>query len=252
MDSNGENLTEYLEEAKALVAFIESGDVDQANQSLDALTKLRESMLYQELGKLTRELHNTLNNLHIETKLSDLTESEIPDAKERLEYVIELTEDAANKTLGAVENTLPSAEEMEERAKALKAQWDRFQNRDMQVGEFRGLTKEIDEFLTWSSENATHVRAGLSDVMMAQGFQDITGQIIRRVITMVQEVEDNLVSIIKLTGQPPVMEQSEDEKKEAEKRKATEAEGPQVPGLEKSEVVSSQDEVDDLLSSLGF
>lgn len=254
MDSQENDYTEYLDYAKNLVASIESGDVDAANQCIDSLTQLRESMLFQELGKLTRELHNTINNLHSDTSLANLAESEIPDAKERLEYVITLTEDAANKTLGVVENTLPVAEEMEKRAQALKDQWDRFCSRDMKVEEFRGLTKEIDEFLAWSSENATQVRSGLSDVMMAQGFQDITGQIIRRVITMVQEVEGNLVSLIKLTSTQQFSAPGAVNKPETEKEKAIKAEGPAVPSLNKGkdEVVSSQDEVDDLLSSLGF
>ena len=256
MEFEKDDYAEYLQYAKDLISNIESGNLEEAHKSVDALTQLRESTLFQELGKLTRELHSTINDLHIDANITNLAESEIPDAKERLEYVITLTEDAANKTLGVVENTLPAAEEMEKRAAALKDQWDRFQSRDMQVEEFRGLTKEIDEFLTWSSENATHVRSGLSDVMMAQGFQDITGQIIRRVISMVQEVEGNLVDLIKLTSQAGIAVPVEQKKEGAlsEKEQAIKAEGPAVPTLkkDKDQVVSSQDEVDDLLSSLGF
>jgi len=244
----------YLDKAKALVIQIEAGDIEQANESIDSLTKLRESMLFQELGKMTRDLHSTLNNFHIDPKLSGMAESEMPDAKERLEYVIKLTEDAANKTLEIVEVTLPCAEEMETRAGKLKEQWDRFQSRDMNVEEFRGLSKEIDEFLAWSAENAIHVRSGLSDVMLAQGFQDLTGQIIRRVITTVQEVEENLVGLIKLTGQSAGVDEPSALNEADTRAKAIEAEGPQVPGTNKGkgQVVSNQDEVDDLLSSLGF
>ena len=254
MDSTENDYSDYLDYAKSLISSIESGDLEGAHNSIDSLTKLRESMLFQELGKLTRELHSTINNLHLDTSLSNLAESEIPDTKERLEYVITLTEEAANKTLGVVEKTLPVSEEMEQRATALKERWDRFQSRDMAVEEFRGLTKEIDEFLAWSSENATHVRTGLSDVMMAQGFQDITGQIIRRVIAMVQEVEGNLVGLIKLTSQQDLGAVNSETTSETEKEKAIKAEGPAVPGLnkDKEKVVANQDEVDDLLSSLGF
>ncbi len=249
-----DDYTAYLEQAKALVSQIESGDIEKANESIDALTKLRETTLFQELGRMTRDLHNALNNLNIDSKLSGITESEMPEAKERLEYVIQLTEEAANKTLEIVEVALPRAEEMETRAGKLKEQWDRFQCRDMNVEEFRGLSKEIDVFLAWSVENATHVRSGLSDVMMAQGFQDITGQIIRRVISTVQEVEDNLVGLIKLTGQSSELQNNSTPDKTDDRKKAIEAEGPQVPGMNKGkgQVVSNQDEVDDLLSSLGF
>lgn len=250
-----ENYNSYLVQAKNLVSYIEAGDVEKAGQCIESLTKVRESMLFQELGKLTRELHNTLNNLHIDTRLSDLAESEIPDAKERLAYVIQLTEEAANKTLGVVEETLPRAEELEQRALELKSQWDRFRSRDMKVDEFRGLTQEIDEFLTLASKNATHVRSGLSDVMMAQGFQDITGQIIRRVINMVQELEASLVCIIKLTGNMSMgVKPGAVQDKDTAQAKTVQAEGPQVPNLnkDKGQVVCNQDEVDDLLSSLGF
>ncbi len=251
MDTKGSEYHEYLDQARGLVAEIESGNLEQANERLDGLARLRESMLFQELGKITRELHNTLGNFQVDTKLCSLTESDIPDAKERLNYVITLTEQAADKTLSVVEQTIPRTEELEARALALKSQWDRFRSRDMNVDEFRGLTQEIDDFLCWATDNAVHINSGLSDIMMTQSFQDLTGQIIRRVITMVQEVEDNLVGLIRLTGQYRVVaERVNDKEGRAE---AIKAEGPAIPGLKKSaQVVNSQDEVDDLLSSLGF
>ncbi len=248
METDGQGYEDYAHQARELISEIESGNFSEADNLIDGLTKLRESALFQDLGKLTRELHDTLSNFQVDVRISELTESEIPDAKERLNHVIELTEKAANRTLNVVEETLPRTEQLDQRATQLKAQWDRFTHRDMKVEEFRGLSKEIDEFLSWTSENATRIHGGLSEVMMAQDFQDLTGQIIRRVITLVQDVEDNLVGLIRVTGQAikPV------EAPTPTAQKSVEAEGPQVPGLEKVEVVTGQDEVDDLLSSLGF
>jgi chemotaxis protein CheZ len=80
---------------------------------------------------------------------------------------------------------------------------------------------------------------------MAQGFQDLTGQIIRRVIALVEELEGNLVELVRISGQNLLTEQR------AETKSHAEASGPPVPGLDKG-TVSGQDEVDDLLSSLGF
>lgn len=248
MDITGPEHQEYLDQAKTLVQQLETGNLEQAVAIVDGLTKLRESALFQELGKLTRQLHDTLSNFQVDARLARLTENDIPDAKERLNHVIKMTEDAANRTLSVVEGTLPRAGELESKALALKQQWDRFRNRDMKVEEFRGLTMEIDEFLTWTSVNATAINQGLSEVMMAQGFQDLTGQIIRRVITLVQDVEENLVSLIRLAGP-----QFAAKEQPSEGVKHIEAEGPQVPGVKATaEVVSGQDDVDALLSSLGF
>lgn len=247
MEISSTERDDYLAKARELVQHLEANQFESAGSLIDGLTQLRETTLYQELGKLTRQLHDTLSDFHVDNKLSQLAESEIPDAKERLNHVITLTETAANKTLGVVEETLPRTEELERKAMELKAQWDRFRNRDMKVEEFRGLTREIDDFLSWTSVNATAIHHGLSEVMMAQDFQDLTGQIIRRVIKLVQDVEENLVGLIKLAG--PQRQHTE----VAQTSSDIAAEGPQVPGVKTTtDVVSGQDDVDALLSSLGF
>lgn len=240
---------QYLELARDLVQKLEAGESEKAGEVLEELTKLRESSLFQEVGKLTRELHDALSNFQVDASVVELTETEIPDAKERLNHVITMTEEAANKTLGIVEQTLPLSEQLESRAVELKGQWDRFRNREMKVEEFRGLSVEIEEFLSWSSENATRIHGGLSEVMMAQDFQDLTGQIIRRVIKLVQDVELSLVDLIRISGrriQPTEQkQQTEDDR--------IKAEGPAIEGVDDtSGVCAGQDEVDDLLSSLGF
>jgi chemotaxis protein CheZ len=247
MEYSAGDKDELLERAKTLVAELESGNVDSAKGMIDGLAGMRESELFQEVGKLTRDLHDTIKNFQIDSRITNLTETEIPDAKERLNHVITLTQEAADKTLGIVEETLPKTEQLEQRAAELKAQWDRFRSRDMKVEEFRGLSQEIDEFLAWTADNATDIHGGLSEVMMAQSFQDLTGQIIRRVINLVQDVEENLVDLIKITGTKMV------ESKKVEPDDKIAAEGPAVPGVKtKNETVGNQDEVDDLLSSLGF
>ena len=238
---------QYIDLARNLIAKLEAGRTDEATNVLEEITKLRESALFQEVGKLTRELHDALSNFQVDAKVTQLTETEIPDAKERLNHVITMTEEAANKTLGVVESTRPLSEQLERRSVELKSQWDRFRNREMQVEEFRGLSKEIDEFLSWTSENAVRIHGGLSEVMLAQDFQDLTGQIIRRVIKLVQDVEVSLVDLIKISGHriKPAEQKTENDRLKAE--------GPSIPGVDDtSGVCTGQDEVDDLLSSLGF
>lgn len=243
---------ESLAQARQLVMALEVGDNDQASFLLDELARRRDSGLFQELGKLTRELHDALNNFQLDAKISTLAEHEIPDAKERLNYVITMTEQAAHRTLNAVEESLPIAEELQRRAEELHDKWVRFRRKDMDVEEFRSLVPEIDSFLDLTSGHATKLNSSLSDVLMAQDFQDITGQIIRRVINLVKDVEDNLVGLIRISGQRMGPAEKIAAKSGALSEELSRGIGPQVPGVDHADVVHGQDDVDDLLSSLGF
>jgi chemotaxis protein CheZ len=243
---------ESLAQARQLVAELEAGNSDAASELLDDLARRRDSGLFQELGKLTRELHDTLNSFQLDSRIAALTEHDIPDAKERLNYVITMTEQAAHRTLTAVENSLPIAEELQRRADELQDKWRRFRRKDMDVAEFRALVPEIDSFLDLTSGHATKLNTSLSDVLMAQDFQDITGQIIRRVINLVKDVEDNLVSLIRISGQRMAPAEKTSAKQTSAKEDLSRGIGPQVPGVDQGDVVHGQDDVDDLLSSLGF
>lgn len=241
---------ERLAWAQSLLDHIEADNDSEVSRLIDDLKGARDNNLFVELGKLTRELHDALNNFQLDSRISRITNDEIPDAKDRLNYVISMTEQAANRTLNAVEETLPVSEQLEQRSKELRDRWGKFRNRSLSADEFRALAREIDEFLGWSAEGAAQIHRSLSDVLMAQDFQDLTGQIIRRVITLVQEVEDNLVDLIRISGQHLVADA--EEAAEGKKDDRSSLEGPQIPGRESVDVVRGQDDVDDLLSSLGF
>jgi chemotaxis protein CheZ len=242
---------QMLAKARELVASIEADDEDAVSRLIDDLGKNRESDLFVELGKLTRELHDSLNSFRLDSRISELAEREIPDAKERLNYVVTLTEQAAHRTLNAVEGMLPISEALEQRAGGLGEEWQRFRSRDMSAEEFRSLSRQIEEFLSQVGDDARALHRSLSEVLMAQDFQDLTGQVIRRVIRLVQDVEENLVRLIRITGERFVQAERKDEK-EQEKESNRQGIGPAVPGVDAGGVVSGQDEVDDLLSSLGF
>jgi chemotaxis protein CheZ len=247
MDMNAITVAEdrRLMLAKELVQTLGSGDEARAGQILDELTKLRESELFKELGKLTRELHEALNAFRYDDRLRSLVSVDIPDAKERLNYVISMTEQAASRTLSAVEESLPICGALVNRAGSLHREWQRFMRREMQAAEFRDLCERLIEFLAWIGSNAPRVHTNLSEVLMAQGFQDLTGQIIHRVITLVENVEQNLVNLVRLTGQKMIPA-------EAPVCSPEKLDGPQIPGKNNADAVSGQDEVDSLLSSLGF
>lgn len=237
-----EPVTGSLSLARELVQFLEAGDAANADRVMQQLAQERESQLFREIGKLTRELHDALRNVELEARMAGLAENEIPDAKERLRYVIARTEDAANRTLSAVEASMPLAERIGADAAALATQWSRFRRREMKLADFRVMAEELMGFLDATQADTRALQTQLSDILLAQDFQDLTGQVIRRVIDLVQEVETNLVRMIRMSGAATVTT--------LRPQGGIAAEGPSLPGS--IGTVNGQDEVDDLLSSLGF
>lgn len=245
-----------LEDARQLVAFLENGDNEAARALLEA-SKIQDSMeLFAEVGKLTRQLHDSLNTFNIDSRIVDLANEDIPDAQSRLNYVIETTEEAANRTMDAVESSMPIAEKMKTGIEGVLPGWKKLMNRQLELGEFKTLCHDLDKFLEEVNDDSSKLNELLTEILMAQGYQDLTGQVIRRVITLVKEVEDSLVNMLTVFGEPEaelrkVVEGAESSK--ATKAKPSEeAEGPIIDAAERDDVVQGQDDVDDLLSSLGF
>ena len=236
-----------LETARALVASLEAGDEDEAKRLIDSLSPASGSNddLFVEVGRLTRELHDAINGFLLDARISDMTNVEIPDAKERLNYVITMTQQSADRTLTQVEKSLPTVAEMEKLSAELSEEWNKLRQRMLTKDEFKGLSDRLADFLEQTTEDSQALHASLSEVLMAQDFQDLTGQIIRKVITLVHDVEEKLVKLVRITGN-----KLDDGK--AGKHDAKELAGPAIPGLDQGEQVTSQDDVDDLLSSLGF
>ncbi len=248
MTISATNNQDYLCQARALVEKLEAGNEAEANQLLDDMTQMRETSLFQEVGKLTREVHDALNSFRLDSRLAELAGKDIPDAKERLQHVIAVTDQAAHKTLTAVEASIPVCEKLEDHAGALRERWERFTRREMQPDEFRALCRELGQFLALLDDDVSDLKTKLNEVLMAQDFQDLTGQMIGRVIGLVGDLEDSLVDLVRFGGS-----KAEDaEQQESASRKTTRLEGPPVPGQETESTVSGQDEVDELLSSLGF
>jgi chemotaxis protein CheZ len=175
-------------------------------------------------------------------------EVDMPDAAERLRYVITTTESAAHKTLTAIEEALPVSENLKSTANTLDEQWGRFLQRELTVDDFKQLSGDLSAFLKKAVKDSNELHDKMNEIMMAQGFQDITGQIIRKVIVLVQDVETRLVQLIKLAGDQQTSKHDE----EMKKKRMEQEDGPAVPGVTQSETVNNQDDVDDLLSSLGF
>lgn len=236
-------------DAKRLATFLEEGDNEAAKAILEA-TKIQDSMeLFAEVGKLTRQLHDSLSSFNIDSRIADLANEDIPDAQSRLNYVIETTEQAANQTMDAVESSMPIAEKLSSDISNILPIWRRLMSRQLELGEFKVLCHSIDKFLEESDVESSRLNGLLTEVLMAQGYQDLTGQVIRRVIDLVKEVEDSLVNVLKVFGESDANDPARKEKKELT---AQSPEGPVIDAENRDDVVSGQDDVDDLLSSLGF
>ena len=235
-----------LTDAKELVALLEAGKQEEADQFVASFAVSSEPPMLQEIGSLTRDLHESLKNFKLDHRVVAIANEEIPDARDRLQYVIDKTEMAANKTMDAVDRSLPIADELHEGLLQVRPQWNSLMKGRIELAQFKALCHNIDGLLTQVEGNSSELRNELTNILMAQDFQDLTGQIIKRVITLVQEVEDRLVDILTLFR---VEEQLEAEE---EVIKPSETEGPILNPHEREDAVASQDDVDDLLASLGF
>lgn len=239
-----------LEKAKVLVSLLESEQSEDSviEANIDEIMNIRESSLFHELGKMTREIHDSIMNFRMDSRVSDLAHSDIPDAKDRLEYVIEMTEKSADTVLTVIEKSTPVAEKLNAQAGQLAERWGKFRRRELSGDELREMGQEVETFFSESESMMSELLSGFTTVLMAQDFQDLTGQIIRKVINLVDEIEGNLVALVRIQGEHKITEKPVDDKSEREA-----LDGPQVPGKETGdEVMQGQDDVDDLLASLGF
>lgn len=198
--------------------------------------------VFLQVGQMARQLHDTLGALGYD-KLLERTVTALPDAKDRLAYIANLTEQAACKVLNATDIASPLQDELESVASRLDARWDALYANRMSVDEFRLLAGETRAFLKSSLPQKTaETKAQLMEIMMAQDFQDLTGQVIKKVIALAQDLETRLMSVL-IDTMP------------GEKR--TESvnsllNGPVINAEGRTDVVGSQQQVDDLLDSLGF
>lgn len=254
---NADELWDELKQrARQLVDRLESGDLPAANAAIEDLREARDRSIYREVGKLTRGLHDAIVNFEIDASHPGVAgDSQMANAQDRLGYVINLTQRSADKTMDMVEEGIPLVNSLGERATELKRDWERLLRREMDSSEFRGLYHRIDEFLVQSAQGSQDLSEKLNAILLAQDFQDLTGQVIKKVISLVQDVEVRLVELMRVAGE---VEELTGIVREPRAEKAsisgpdTVAEGPQVKAGERADVVAGQDDVDDLLSSLGF
>jgi len=240
-----------------LLNHIEVGDFSGAIKIIQELSEARHKSFYNEVGYLTRSLHDAIRDFQVDSM--DLVVGEggkdastkITDASDRLNYVIETTNAAANKTMDMVDSSVPVASELQSQARELRKDWSRLIQRDLTPQEFRDLYKRIDVFLSYADDSATTLHSNLNTILLEQGYQDLTGQVIARVNDLIRDVEEKLVHLVAVAGRVDSISGIEHQEKESE-HDDTRGHGPAINKQNNPEVLSSQDEVDDLLSSLGF
>jgi chemotaxis protein CheZ len=237
-----------LEQAKLLVEYLESDQQDKADELIAEIQNPINSELFAEIGKLTRQLHDSLMNFQLDSRLNDLATADIPDAKERLNYVITRTEEAANKTMDAVESIFPVVGAIQSQINTVTPLWQKLMKNDLGLPEFKILCQDIDILLKTTDRETARMHELMTDVLMAQDFQDLTGQVIRKVIDLVREVEDSLINMLTAFGITTDGSLGPASPKVGDNL----VEGPIMNAKERDDVVNDQVDVDDLLSSLGF
>ncbi len=211
-----------------------------ANSETMPMVTEQDEML-NRIGHVTRELHNNLMGLGLD-KILDQVAHDIPDARDRLNYVAKMTEQAAEKVLNATDVALPLQEEIAKSAAKLEKDWQEILANPSLKSEYNEKVEETLAFLKLTAKNTTETKALLMDIMMAQDFQDLTGQVIKKITGLAQDLERQLVQVL--------VDFSPTTKKEKTPNDAL-LNGPQI-NPEAHNVVASQEQVDDLLDSLGF
>lgn len=245
--SDKQQLETVIAQTRELLTCLEADQIENAQQLIDSFSQRTDDDLFVEVGKLTRHLHEALSNFQLDSNMTNLAASEIPNARDRLNYVIEKTEEAANKTMDKLDYCHQLTDLISKDSQELLDEWQKLYRRELEPGDFRKLCKKIETHLMKNKKTADSLQAGFSDVLLAQDYQDLTGQVIRQVITLVHDVEKSMVNVIKMFGNIDGYDQAKGKKKVTKG-----VEGPITNAKERDDVVNGQDDVDDLLSSLGF
>ncbi|NHV30687.1 protein phosphatase CheZ [Burkholderia sp. D-99] len=210
------------------------------------------------IGHVTRTLRDSMRELGLDKHVEQAAEA-VPDARDRLRYVATMTEQAAVRVLNAIELAKPMQERMQNEAEALDARWAKWYAAPIEHTEVRELMDDTRTFLRTLPESTSATSAQLLEIMLAQDFQDLTGQVIKKIMDMVYLIEQQLLTVLVENIAPERREQfaATAAALAAEQMSSTGSpvsllNGPQIAPEGKSDVVQDQGQVDDLLASLGF
>lgn len=199
--------------------------------------------VFDRVGKLTRNLHDALIQLGYDKTMHNAVNS-LPDTRDRLAYIATLTGKAADRTLSAIDKAKPVQEEMEAEATGLSSKWDMLLAGNLSVDEFKALVGNTNSFLKKVPQNTKITNGELLEIMMAQDFHDLTGQVIKKIVDLAKSLETELVRLL--------VEISPQGSSTAQPQFEGDLNGPVINAENRTDVVTNQQQVDDLLESLGF
>jgi chemotaxis protein CheZ len=214
---------------------------EAAQADAATLEEQSDKPMYERLGGIVRLLHDSLRELGYDRSLSDVAH-QITDAQDRLTYIASLTEQAAVKVLNAVDHGMPEQDTLAKTAREMDSRWAQLFDGKLSIDEFKVLAGDSKQFAAMVAEATEAEKARLLDIMMAQDFQDITGQLIKKIVAITSSAERELAQLLRDNAPPEVKAAMAAEQKPEELMS-----GPSAPGA-----AMEQDDVDSLLADLGF
>ena len=193
--------------------------------------------VHQKIGALTRQLHDALKELGYADQLRG-TMGELPDAQSRLSYIARLTGEAAEKVLTRVEYAKTQNDYLAAESRRMISALVKDPVAAVAKGAIMNFLTDVEQVTKVSDEH-------LTEIMMAQDFHDLTGQVIARVVALAATIEQQLVQLVIQTAPPHAVPTPIEPPREH-------LAGPVVDPEKNPDVVTDQSQVDDLLASLGF
>lgn len=197
--------------------------------------------MYNRIGTLTRQLHDAMRELGYD-KAIEAGAAQMPDARDRLGYIAKLTGQAADRALAAVDAGQHEQRLLQGDAAKLSGLWESFFGGGMKIEDFKTLAQDTRVFMAQAQTRSEATQHQLTEIMMAQDFHDLTGQVINRLSSIVQKMETEMLRVLIDTlpaDRKPIAN-------------GDELEGPQINVGGRADIVTDQGQVDDLLESLGF
>jgi chemotaxis protein CheZ len=222
------------------------GDADDFHNTLDGLADLRERRVCADIRGLTESLLGSLEHFRQDSRIADLAEKEMPDARARLNHVLSLTDNAAHRTMDLIDTCGPLVDGALRNAEAFGALLADYRQRDLNAAEKIDLFAQIDMCVADSRRDCQKLRSSLNEIVLTQGYQDLSGQIIRNVISLVADVEGALEKMTGIAGRSPRSPASRDGGGSDAR-----GHGPAIPGVTQH-AVAQQTDVDDLMAGLGI
>ena len=237
-----------------MTAPTQTPGADAASESIDFTS----DRILARIGQLTRTLRDSMRELGLDKHVERAAEA-VPDARDRLKYIANMTEQAAERVLSAIDIAKPVQEQLQKDAAELDARWEQWYASPIEREEVRALMNDTRTFLRGVPEATSATNAQLMEIMLAQDFQDLTGQVIKKITDVVYLIEQQLLGVL---VENIALERREQFAANAAALKAEALSptgspehllnGPQIDPEGKTDVVQDQSQVDDLLASLGF